>query len=76
MSEIERTVKNSRFGTPEQTVNDREEAGKARIKKDRVQNTQEQQASINKTHDRVPVKPMAKQMEHQTKRQQESANKR
>lgn len=24
MSEIERTVKNSRFGTPERTVNDRE----------------------------------------------------
>lgn len=70
MSEIERTVKNSQFGTPEQIANDREEAGKTRNKEDRAQNTQEPQSSINKTHDRVPVKPIAKQMEHQTMRQQ------
>ena len=37
MSEIERTIKNSRFGTPEQTANDREEAGKTRNKEDRAQ---------------------------------------
>ena len=36
MSEIERTVKNSRFG-PERTANDREEAGKTRNKEDRAQ---------------------------------------
>ena len=68
--EIERLVKNSRVGTSERTMNNREEAGKTRNKEDRAQNTQEQQASINKTHGRVPVKPTAKQMEHQTMRQQ------
>lgn len=68
--EIERLVKNSRFGASEQTANDREEAGKTRNKEDRAQNTQEPQSSINKAHGRVPVKPIAKQMEHQTMRQQ------
>ena len=68
--EIERLVKNSRFGTSEQTANDREEAGKTRNKEDCAQNTQEPQSSINKAHGRVPVKPIAKQMEHQTMRQQ------
>ena len=76
MSEIERPVKNSRFGTPEQTANDREEVGKTRNKEDRAQNTQEPQSSINKTHGRVPVKPIAKQMEHQPYGSEESANKR
>ena len=70
MSEIASPIKNSRFGTPEQTANDREEAGKTRNKEDRAQNTQEPQSSINKTHGRVPVKPIAKQMKHQTMRQQ------
>lgn len=71
MSEIERTVKNSRFGPPpskQRTIGNK--TGKARIKKDRVQNTLEPQSSINKAHGRAHVKPIAKQMEHQTMRQQ------
>lgn len=76
MSEIASPIKNSRFGTPEQTANDREEAGKTRNKEDCAQNTQKPQSSINKAHGRVHVKPIAKQMEHQAYGSEESANKR
>lgn len=77
MSEIERTVKNSWFGPPRANS---ERSGRKQAKQETKKivrkNTQEQQASINKTHGRVHVKPIAKQMEHQAYGSEESANKR
>ena len=68
--EIVRTVKNSRFGTPERTMNNREaymqskKQSRSRAKYTRAQ------PSTNKTHRHAHVKPIAKQKEHQTMRQQ------